>query len=279
MKINKLIFYISMIINLLLLIISTILYFNFKEDYTFSYIVSILLNVFAGSVILSISSLVNYFIYRRYLLRDIMNECLKYAKIFSKLEYFEPKKYIEEDFDYIKENNKNKLIDKYKKDLDKKNKANLLLILKEYITISEISTLELWNMYDDLDFITDIKNKKKKEYRKKIFNYISYNISIIKEYSYHFKIYISSKNGNYKINEKKLLDLQDKIFFYDRFNYNNYKFKDIISKIKTDYQIIAIINSDDFILIYNKIEDYLLKMFDIVGKDNYFNKNYSGVRK
>ena len=85
MKINKLTFYISMIINILLLIISAILYFNFEGNYTISYIVSILLNIFAGSVILSVTSLVNYYVYRRYLLRDIMNECLNISNVFSNL--------------------------------------------------------------------------------------------------------------------------------------------------------------------------------------------------
>lgn len=143
MKINKLTFYISMIINVLLLAISTILYFSFKDNYTVSYIVSILLNIFAGSIILSVTSLVNYYIYRRYLLRDIMNECLKYSQMFSKLEYFIPKEYHEEDLKHIKMKNKKKFIEQYRKDLDIDNKNKLGQILKEYITLSETSTREL----------------------------------------------------------------------------------------------------------------------------------------
>lgn len=278
MKINKWTFYNSMIINVLLLTISTILYFNFKGDYTISYIVSILLNIFAGSVILSVTSLVNYYIYRRYLLRDIMNQCLRYSQMFSKLEYFIPKKYLEEALKHIKVKNKKEFIEQYKKDLDIANKDKLGQILKEYIALSETSTCELWNMYDDLDFISDIKNKKKQEYWKNIFNYIYSNICTIKDYSYDFKIYISSVNGNYKVNEEKLLDLQDKIFFCKKYNYDNVdEVKDILSKLEVGYETISGGESKEFTLVYNETSNYLLKMFDTVGKDNYFNKNYTGL--
>lgn len=267
-----------MIINALLLTISTILYFNFADDYTVSYIVSILLNVFAGSFILSITSLVNYFIYRRYLLRDIMNECLKYSHMFSKLNYFIPKKYHEEDLKHIKVKNKKEFIEQYKYDLDIDNKHKLEQILKDYIDLSETSTRELWNMYDDLDFITDLTDKKKREYWNNVFNYIYSKICMIKEYSFHFKIYVSANNGNYKVNEEKLLDLQDKIFFCKKYNYDNGdEVKDIISKLEVGYETISGGESKEFTIVYNEVSDYLLKMFDSVGKDNYFNKNYSGI--
>lgn len=277
MKINKWTFYISMIINVLLLIISTILYFSFRDDYTVSYIVSILLNIFAGSVILSVTSLVNYFIYRRYLLRDIMNECLRYSQIFSKLEYFIPKMYHEEDLKHIKLKNKKKFVEQYKQDLAADNKDKLEQILKEYVALSETSTRELWNLYDDLSFITDLTGKKKKEYWNNIFNYIYSKICMIKEYSFHFKIYVSATNGNYKVNEEKLLDLQDKIFFCKKYNYENSdEVKDILSKLEVGYETISGGESNEFTLVYNETSNYLLKMFDVVGKDNYFNKNYSG---
>ena len=278
MKINKLTFYISMIINVLLLAISTILYFSFKDNYTVSYIVSILLNIFAGSIILSVTSLVNYYIYRRYLLRDIMNECLKYSQMFSKLEYFISKEYHEEDLKHIKMKNKKKFIEQYRKDLDIDNKNKLWQILKEYIALSETSTRELWNMYDDLDFITDLTGKKKKEYWNDVFNYIYSKICMIKEYSFHFKIYVSATNGNYKVNEEKLLDLQDKIFFCKKFDYDNGdEVKDIFSELEVGYETISGGDSKEFTLVYNETSNYLLKMFDVVGKDNYFNKNYSGL--
>ena len=278
MKINKWTFYISMIINVLLLIISTILYFNFKDDYTISYIVSILLNIFAGSVILSVTSLVNYYIYRRYLLRDIMNECLRYFQLFSKLEYFIPKKYHEENLKHIKVKNKKAFIEEYKQGLATDNKVKLEQILKEYIALSETSTRELWNMYDDLDFITDLTGTKKKKYWKNFFNYVYSKICMIKEYSFHFKIYVSASNGNYKVNEEKLLELQDNIFFCKKFNYDNGdEVKDIFSKLEVGYETIFGGESKEFTLVYNETSNYLLKMFDAVGKDNYFNKNYSGL--
>lgn len=160
MKINKLTFYISMIINILLLIISAILYFSFEGNYTISYIVSILLNIFAGSVILSVTSLVNYYVYRRYLLRDIMNECINISNVFSNLKYFIPKKYNEDEFTNITSKD-DEIIKKYKEKIMTDNKAELKSILSEYIKISKVSTRELWNMYDDLDFYYRLFKEKK----------------------------------------------------------------------------------------------------------------------
>lgn len=277
MKINKLTFYISMIINILLLIISAILYFSFEGNYTISYIVSILLNIFAGSVILSVTSLVNYYVYRRYLLRDIMNECINISNVFSNLKYFIPKKYNEDEFTNITSKD-DEIIKKYKEKIMTDNKAELKSILSEYIKISKVSTRELWNMYDDLDFITDFSKKKKKTYYNLIFNYIYTKIKMIKDFSYDFKIYISDNSGNYEINKEYLYKLQDKIFFhkvYDCKKDNN--LKSVISNLDVGYEIAHDLTAKKFTIIYNEISNHLLKMFDIVGKDNYFNKNYSGT--
>lgn len=277
MKINKLTFYISMIINILLLIISAILYFSFEGNYTISYIVSILLNIFAGSVILSVTSLVNYYVYRRYLLRDIMNECINISNVFSNLKYFIPKKYNEDEFTNITSKD-DEIIKKYKEKIMTDNKAELKSILSEYIKISKVSTRELWNMYDDLDFITDFSKKKKKTYYNLIFNYIDSKIKMIKDFSYDFKIYISANSGNYEINKEYLYKLQDKIFFhkvYDCKKDNN--LKSVISNLDVGYEIAHDLTAKKFTIIYNEISNHLLKMFDIVEKDNYFNKNYSGT--
>lgn len=278
MKINKWMVYISVVMDIILLLTATILNFTLCDNYIASYVVNILLNIFAGSFILSITSLVSYFIYRRYLLRDIMNECLRYSNIFSRLEYFVPKKYSEEDINTIEVDDKEKFVAEYKQTLKDDNKKELEKILKEYIFISETSTRELWNMYDDLDFISDFSNNKKKEYWKLIFNYIDSTINEVREYAYHFKIYLSAKNGNYKVNEEKLLELQNKIFFNERFNREtDCNVKDIFSEIEVSYQTIHSSKSNEFTLVYNEVSNELVKMFDKVGKDNYFNKNYSGL--
>lgn len=111
-----------------------------------------------------------------------------------------------------------------------------------------------------------------------IFNYIHSNIKEIKSSSYHFKIYLSEINGNYKANEEILCELQDKIYFYKQFSYEkNNNVKELISNIDVSYQTIYNINEKGFTLIYNEVSNKLLKMFDMVGKDNYFNKNYSSL--
>ena len=170
------------------------------------------------------------------------------------------------------------IIKKYKEKIMTDNKAELKSILSEYIKISKVSTRELWNMYDDLDFITDFSKKKKKTYYNLIFNYIDSKIKMIKDFSYDFKIYISANSGNYEINKEYLYKLQDKIFFhkvYDCKKDNN--LKSVISNLDVGYEIAHDLTAKKFTIIYNEISNHLLKMFDIVGKDNYFNKNYSGT--
>lgn len=162
MKINKYMFYISGVLSVVLLVISSILNFKFVDNYIISFVVNILLNVFAGAIILFVTSLTSYSIYRRNLLRDIMNECLKYSNLFSKLEYFIPKKYNENDLKNIKIKDKKDFINQYKNNIQKDNKEMLERIIRQYVSISEISTRELWNMYDDLNFIFDFKSKKEK---------------------------------------------------------------------------------------------------------------------
>ena len=275
MKINKWLFYISMIINVLLLTISTILYFKFKGDHTVSYIVSILLNIFAGSVILSITSLINYYICRRDLLRDIMNECLNFSTIFSNLKYFIPQIY-NENVLMNDDNEGKKIIKKYKEQMEINNKENLKNIVLEYVKISEIGTNKLMNMYDDLDFVIDFLDKKKKNYWKFIFNYIYSKVEMIRYYSCEFKIYISDVNNNYEINEKYLCDLQDKIFFHKVYDFKKIgDLRDFTLNLDVGYEIVYDHNSKEITFIYNEVSDWLLKMFNKVGKDNYFNKNYS----
>lgn len=278
MKINKYMFYISGVLSVVLLVISSILNFKFVDNYIISFVVNILLNVFAGAIILFITSLTSYFIYRRNLLRDIMNECLKYSNLFSKLEYFIPRKYNENDFKNIEIKDKKEFINQYKNNIQKDNQEMLERIIRQYVTISEISTRELWNMYDDLNFLFDFKSKKRKKYWNLIFNYIYSNINEIKNSSYHFEIYLSATHGNYEVNTEYLYKLQDKIFFKKQFNYNEEKkVKDLISHIDVSHHIIHNTNEKEITLIYNEVSDKLIKMFDMVGKDNYFSKKYSSI--
>src|SRR5574344_2586790 len=137
MKINKYMFYISGVLSVVLLVISSILNFKFVDNYIISFVVNIFLNIFAGAIILFVTSLTSYFIYRRNLLRDIMNECLKYSNLFSKLEYFIPRKYNENDFKNIEIKDKKEFINQYKNNIQKDNQEMLERIIRQYVTISE----------------------------------------------------------------------------------------------------------------------------------------------
>lgn len=297
MKLNKILFYIGVIICMITLPLSIYLTFgcekcNIKsletEKYNISneinkdlnvnvykveksdtttFIVNILLNIFAGSVVLVVTSLINYLKYRRELLNNIMNECLKYSKLFEKLEYFAPK--VSNDDEYAGD----------EKELEDCNKDKIKEVLKTYVSFSEESLNELWSKYDDLDFITDLFKRKKKKYLywNEIFDFIDLRIRNIKINSYHFKIYLSSANGNYKVNEEKLMKLQNDFFFIKKYNgeYDD-EIPNLIKKINTGYTNNYNYDTNTGMFYYNKASDHLLEMFKNVGKDNYFDKKYKG---
>lgn len=241
--------------------------YKIEKSYTTTFIVNILLNIFAGSFVLVLTSLINYLNCRRALLNNIMNECLRYSKLFEKLEYFIPKDLNDD------ENTEDE------SELEVYNRDKIKEILKIYVSLSEESLNELWSNYDDLDFITDLFKRKKKKhlYWNEIFDFIDLRIRNIKVNSYHFKIYLSSVNGNYKVNEAKLMELQNDFFFIKKYNSEyDEEIPNLIKKINTGYTNNYNYVTKTGIFYYNKASDHLLKMFENVGKDNYFNKNYKG---
>lgn len=297
MKLNKILFYIGAIICMITLLLSIYLTFGCEkcnvdtqeiEKYNISneinkdlninvykieksdtttFIVNILLNIFAGSFVLVLTSLINYLNCRRAQLNNIMNECLKYSKLFEKLEYFIPKDLNDD------ENTEDE------SELEVCNRDKIKEILKIYVSLSEESLNEFWSNYDDLDFITDLFKRKKKKhlYWNEIFDFIDLRIRNIKFNSYHFKIYLSSVNGNYKVNEEKLMKLQNDFFFIKKYNseYDD-ELPNLIKKINTGYTNNYNYVTKTGIFYYNKASDHLLEMFKNVGKDNYFNKKYKG---
>ena len=135
MKLNKILFYIGVIICMITLPLSIYLTFgcekcNIKsletEKYNISneinkdlnvnvykveksdtttFIVNILLNIFAGSAVLVVTSLTNYLNCRKERLDNIMNECLDYSKLFGDIKYFIPKSYDESSYQVAKSKN------------------------------------------------------------------------------------------------------------------------------------------------------------------------------
>ncbi len=158
MKVSKFLFWISSFLSVITLGISTYLRFFTSYNYVIDYVVSILLNIFAGAIILVATSLVDYFINRRKVLKGIMLEYQRFAGKFENLDYFKPRIINDDE----KDNFSSSDIDNYQKYLDKENYNLLESILKQYIDISNTNLNGFWDLYDDLDFLFDVGHKKRR---------------------------------------------------------------------------------------------------------------------
>ena len=107
MKENKRIILYALIVSILTIIISPILHFGIGSDVAI-YISNILLNIFAGTVVLIGTSLMYYFVERRRVLTKIMDECLFLIEKFSNLNYLEDYEFCsyEEWLEYYNKNSK-----------------------------------------------------------------------------------------------------------------------------------------------------------------------------
>lgn len=272
MKISKILIYISFIISLITIFWGTYLNFFVLHNEIILYCVSILLNIFSGAVILFVTSIVDYFINRKRLLEKIMNECCNYSSLFSKIEYFRPR-----EIDLDENGLSKKDIEMYKNKVYSDNRKSLEKIMMQYINISDVKLNNLWSLYDDLFFLFDFRKKKKNKYYKDIFEYIKGNVDKIRDYAYHFKIYLAAEHGNYEVNKNKILELQNDIFnsqFTPLLDMNDAT-RNTLKDLFVSYEIFSDVKTRKSQVVYNSVADYLLHQFDEIGKDAYFNKKYN----
>ncbi len=281
MKENQRLFYLSIGISIITLIISIILHFFVKCDIA-DYISGIMLNIFAGAIMLIFTSLVYYFVERRKTLEKLMNYALELRNLFNKVKYLPEDKYT--DFKVFKEYYKNEKVfekvnlkDLYtdlKKSDEEKRHKEMESIMQSYIAIRNYSLKDFWNIYDQLHFIFDFKNKKKLKIYKMIFDYTHNLRNKIEEKVYHFNIYFDSNGkGNKKINYQFVRELQEDIFYYEEMPINSK------NKWKLDLKEINYScthnNIDGYKYITsNSVVEYYNNVFDELGKIAYFDRNY-----
>ena len=195
MKENKRIIFISLIVCVITLSLSIFLNFYIKTEISI-YISNILLNIFAGAIMLIATSLVYYFVERRKVLTELMDECLKIRNLFSSLEYLvEIKTYsFDEYIKFNKDNNsiselsqtKQKELYKFEKENFKiKQYEKMELEMKKYLKIDEYSLTSFWSLYDRIDFL--FNNKKKEELYNLLFKYTQDLKTEICRKCYYFK--------------------------------------------------------------------------------------------
>lgn len=291
MKENKLILFFSIVVSFITLMTSIFLTFVFSETKETIFISNILLNIFAGAIIVIPTSLIYYLIQRKRNLEDLMEYCNKLRNVFNNLEYLKEDdiESYEEFESNIKGNNGIKGISKkelkniyeeHKKNIEEKNKTKLKKVLEEYIEISKISLSNFWKIYGDLHFINDYKNKVKYRLYNEVFDYTKKLMDdIYVDVEIHFKGYLSSENGNYKAVYSIARELQDKIFYYEEQDIkDNMIWKKDISISHKKSSGMNYKNNKAFIE-SNEVVDRYCYLFDEIGKIAYFNKKYGLEQK
>lgn len=294
MKLNKILFYIGVIICMITLPLSIYLTFgcekcNIKsletENYNISneinkdlnvnvyrveksdtttFIVNILLNIFAGSVVLAVTSFANYLNCRKERLDNIMNECLDYSKLFGDIKYFIPKSYDESSYQVAKSKNLNLTYNKFKTEVENINIAELNEIVKAYVEKSKYGIRRLNEIFKDIGFMFDFMREKQKDYYFNIYIFIKEKMDLLKKYSTKFEKIRDIKN-DYEKCEEYVLELQNKIFACILLTEENEA--DILSNIEENYVMFSDFKSGKEYVRYNEVSNKLLILFDKVSSD------------
>ena len=282
MKENKRIIFISSIVCVITLSLSIFLNFTIKTEVAI-YVSNILLNVFAGAIMLIATSLVYYFVERRKVLTELMDEILKVRNLFSNLEYlidmktysFDEYKEFNKDnkaISILTEEEKKKIYEKDKNSFKAKQYKKMEEEMKKYLIINEYDLTYFWSLYDRIDFL--FSRKKKEEIYNLVFKYTQDLRNEICEKCYHFKQYFNAKRGNKVVNYSFVREIQEKIFYFENKTYEDKTSWGIDLKQVNYCCYFNNINGVSFITSNNVIE-YYSNAFDEIGKIAYFDKKYN----
>lgn len=287
MKLNQRIFWISVIISIITLIVSMMLSFFITKTEITEFINGILLNIFAGTIVLVITSLYEYTIQKRDLLENIMLQCLKMRALFGKIQYFDNREYVtfEQYCSYYKDKlNEKELKQLYDDDKQKyeiEQKKRFEKIIDTYIEIADGDYNEFWKYYDQLKFLFDFKDKEKHKLYYDLFYYIyDEKINKIREKAFHFKQYKEAEQGNYVVNKIFLTEVQKEIFYYEEQKYtdeNQVNFG--ISKNEIDICSNGFDNMrQTYNLIGNKITKHMSDMYNYIENIAYNKKQRKDLK-
>lgn len=276
MKLNFKLFKLSIIMMVSTIIISIFLTFFCHQYKGIVFLNDIFINLFGGTVILFVTSIIEYFSNRRKQLENLMKFILKYRNQFSKIKYLDEVKILTYD-EYKKKFNIDdsniELMFKTMDDCDRYNKSLMIdfdEIVDAYIDISQTNFNDFWDIYDDLHFIYKNKTNKFKLYEE-VFKYVYDQVQLIRELSFHLNEY--KKSGNNSV------VMYDKIREYQK---NIFYIKKVIKKldkknmelIKNGLEYEGIYKEGSSLFIYNKMCKTLDEQYNNIGKIVYFNKNY-----
>lgn len=275
MKLSKKIFWISLLISIITIAISIYIEFFSEKNQHLVFVSNIVQNVFAGTSVLTITTLYEYWSLKKEIFDEIIEEANIIRDRFAKIQYYNDKDFesFEDYLNFYKEKYDIKHIEKIynmsKKRYMKEQNESFEKIINQYIDIAEINFNSFWNKYKKIDFLFDFKHHKEKIYNN-FFKYIYYDkIDKIREKAFHFKEYQNSKNGNYTINKQFLSELQREIFIFKEWQTNEN------IKINNDeYNIVSeghnYINGSSYI-VGNKVTKHIDNFYEYMIKLAYKN--------
>lgn len=267
MKVRVYLIRASEIILVFSLLISIVLTFFVNECTISIFLNNIMLNIFAGAVIMLITSITEYNLYKKKQIDNLIKEVLKVGSVFSKLQYMKETEFISFD-DYRKE--KKKKLNNIKEQLNlqqdynnyTKNKiSHLDEIIDEYKKINDINTTEIGDIYSDIKFMFNNKKMTKKIYYE-IYKPIYDEVNKIHRLNFHIN------------NKPKYLVLYDLIREYQNdifkvIKYNEKKEDEIIDEIVnrgTSYEIINFSDKRASLIIYNDFTKKLYEGYEFLNK-------------
>ena len=287
MKLNQRIFWISVIVSSITLIVSIVLNFFITKTEITEFINGILLNIFAGTIVLVITSLYEYTIQKRDLLENIMLQCLKIRALFGKIKYFDNREYVtfEQYYNYYKDKlNEKELKQLYDNDKQKyeiEQKKDFEKIIDTYIEIADGDYNEFWKYYDQLKFLFNFKDKEKHKLYYDLFYYIyDEKINKIREKAFHFKKYKEAEEGNYVVNRRFLTEIQKEIFYYEEQKYTD---ENQVNFGISENEIDICSNEFDNIrqtsnLVGNKVTKHMSDVYDYIENIAYYKRQREDLK-
>lgn len=281
MKLNYRLIKISIIIMIIAVSAAVLFTFFLPQIKIILFLNNISLNIFAGAVVLFLTSIVEYYVTRKKDLEKLLKYTSIYINQFSKIKFLQETQMIT--YDQYKTICK-KTDDTVEKILEisrEHNEYNKNLInnfddiIECYIRISEIDFTDFEDIYEDLRFILNNKQLKG-ELWEHLFEYIQKEYHLIVTLSFHLNNYKALGVSPVVIYDK-IREYQERVFYEKPIN------KDDTIDLENEYLIKAgiryqiIFGAESNLFVYNKISKNLCEQYDKIREIVYFKGDYSFI--
>lgn len=195
MKLSKVIFYFSVMISIFCLIIGTIFSFGFAGNTIIEFLSNILMNIFAGTIVLIGTSLLEYLLNKEEVMEEILIEAQEISNIVGMITY-------------VREKN-----------VEEMDRKNLFIVVQEYMDLINHGFTKFFFLSDKAEFLFDFKDKKKKNINDIFFIRVNNFYRVLFTNQGIFKEYVKHQNYKNIDDDRKIFyiikELQEQIFYYE----------------------------------------------------------------